>query len=406
MVAMALGAATVVALFESCGPMDANVQSLEVGHLIDVPVERVEAFEEIAETCGASEESDASLTRRPYLQDVSSHEAALLWTSTASDEVVRIEQADGELVVEAVGEDMPTRFLPEGAQRRIRVGGLSPATTYCYSIYRGDALVFGPAGFRTAPDDLEAPVDFVVFGDSGSGRAEQWMVRDQLLTVPSEFVVHVGDVAYENGSMESFEEFFFEPYAEIGHSVPFFLTAGNHDLRTAGGGPYYEIFEHPTNGGDDLGGRYSFDWGPIHFISINTNDIEEDERAWVAEDLASTDKPWKIAYMHHPMYSSGSEHGSNLVARGILEDVLVEHGVQLVFAGDDHHYERTSPQRGVTYIVTGGGGRGTRPVGHSDFTVFSEDVLHFVSVHVEGSDLRLYAIDAMGAVFDSVHLTL
>ena len=60
----------------------------------------------------------------------------------------------------------------------------------------------------------------------------------------------------------------------------------------------------------------------------------------------------------------------------------------------------------MTYIVTGGGGRGTRPVGHSDFTVFSEDVLHFVSVHVEGSDLRLYAIDAMGAVFDSVHLTL
>jgi hypothetical protein len=81
------------------------------------------------------------------------------------------------------------------------------------------------------------------------------------------------------------------------------------------------------------------------------------------------------------------------------------HGVQLVLAGHDHDYERTQPIQGVTYIVTGGGGRYTRPVGASDFTAFSREVMHFVHGTLHGDSLVLDAIDATGQTFDSVTLT-
>nr|MBA2540711.1 metallophosphoesterase [Deltaproteobacteria bacterium] len=106
-------------------------------------------------------------------------------------------------------------------------------------------------------------------------------------------------------------------------------------------------------------------------------------------------------YMHRPPYSSG-EHGSDTGLRTKLAPVLERHGVQLVLSGHDHDYERMIPQDGVAYVVTGGGGRGTRPVGESSFTAFSEAVIHFVIVEVLVDELILHAIDATGVEFDSL----
>ena len=122
---------------------------------------------------------------------------------------------------------------------------------------------------------------------------------------------------------------------------------------------------------------------------------------WLDEDLSTTDRPWKIVYMHRPPYSSG-EHGSDAGLRAKLAPILEKHGVQLVLSGHDHDYERMVPQNGVQYIVTGGGGRGTRTVGSSSFTAFSEAVIHFVIVEVKLEELIVHAIDATGVEFDSV----
>jgi hypothetical protein len=81
---------------------------------------------------------------------------------------------------------------------------------------------------------------------------------------------------------------------------------------------------------------------------------------------------------------------------------MQKHGVQLVLAGHDHNYERVKPQHGITHVVTGGGGVGTREVGKSSFTAISEDVIHFVQVEVLQDELILHAIDGMGREFDSV----
>ena len=83
---------------------------------------------------------------------------------------------------------------------------------------------------------------------------------------------------------------------------------------------------------------------------------------------------------------------------------LVRGHAALVLNGHDHDYERTTPQNGVTYVVTGGGGIGVRDVGVSSFTAFSVAVIHFVYVTVEGNELALHAIDGVGKEFDSLVL--
>jgi hypothetical protein len=109
--------------------------------------------------------------------------------------------------------------------------------------------------------------------------------------------------------------------------------------------------------------------------------------------------------MHKPAYSSG-HHGSDHKVRAILVPVLERHGAQLLLAGHDHDYERTKAINGLVHIVTGGGGRGTRSMGRSDYTAFGNRVAHFVYVTADAEQLTLQAIDATGQLFDSARLRI
>jgi hypothetical protein len=78
---------------------------------------------------------------------------------------------------------------------------------------------------------------------------------------------------------------------------------------------------------------------------------------WFDEQLARSQSPWKIAYLHHPLYSSGIRHGPELVLRNALEPLLTKYGVQVMFAGHEHFYERLVPQKGVQHFITGAAGQ-------------------------------------------------
>jgi hypothetical protein len=225
-------------------------------------------------------------------------------------------------------------------------------------------------------------------------------------TVKFDLMLHLGDIAYDDGRLSQFEGQFFDSYAPMLRSFPSFPTSGNHDYRTQSAAPFRQVFMLPENGGTEGRERwYSFDWGDVHFVALDTERMNATQAEWLDRDLAATEQPWKIVYGHKPPYSSG-EHGSNGTFREFFGPVIERHGVQLVLSGHDHHYERTKPIRSVTYIVSGGGGHGTRSVGSSDFTAFSEDVLHFVYGELVGRDLVLHAIDGVGREFDSVRISL
>ncbi len=380
---------------------------------LDAPLaNRVEMKAERDSQCGSgalTERGDAVIERTPYLQRLDSSATSVLFTvGEGAVDPAALELAvttpDGKAVgtVEIARDDV---LAPAGAvPMRSRVEGLSPFTMYCYQILEGGAPLMERAGFRTAPEtgDLETSFGFIAMGDSGDASSDQLAVLEQMFTVDHDFIVHVGDIAYGSGTLGEFEANHFAVYSPLLELVPFFPAPGNHEYKTDRAAPYLSVFEVPENGDPvDPERYYSFDYGPIHFASIDTNELDDAQVAWLADDLAATDQPYVVVFGHHPPYSSG-DHGSSEGVRARLAPILAENHVQLMLTGHDHHYERTNPIEGVTYIVTGGGGVGTRPTGWSSFTALACEVLEFVYFDYDGGDLVLHAIDGTGEEFDNL----
>ena len=184
-----------------------------------------------------------------------------------------------------------------------------------------------------------------------------------------------------------------------------FPASGNHEYGTEDAAPFREAFVLPENGAPDGVERwYSYDWGDVHLVALDSERVGAAQAAWLDADLDATRLPWTIVYFHRPPFSSG-DHGSDDNVRRWFVPLFVKHHVPLVLTAHDHDYERTKPIDGVTYVVSGGGGRGTRAVGQSAFTAFAESVCHFVYVEVVDQTLTLHAIDGVGQEFDSVLLS-
>jgi calcineurin-like phosphoesterase family protein len=339
------------------------------------------------------------MARRPYLQNVTSTSASILLTTV---------EPNMDVPIRLLGADRTTRELPTeldaadgtGHQRRARFDGLQPATKYCYQV--GDWAK--TVAFNTAPPSgAGARVRFVAFGDSGGDSRES--VRREMERVPFDLMLHVGDIAYERGEVAEFESKFFATYGNLIARLPIFPASGNHEYITADAAPYREVFELPGNGGQHGVERwFSFDWGDIHFVALDTERVGPEQAVWLERDLGRTALRWRVAYMHKPPYSSGV-HGSSLTVREAFAHVFERFGVQLVLSGHDHDYERTEPIGGVTYIVTGGGGKSLRPVGSSDFTAHSESTFHFVHGTLQGETLWIRAIDTSGELIDAARLS-
>ncbi len=397
----------VVTLLSGCVPNESGrFAANTTGQLLEPPAPRLDASAELREACGEPAAPGASVARLPYLQSVSADRASVLWTTPGGAVTLEVYRP-GEAPYRVASERVPTEFLSGAEQRRAALTALSAGTVYCYELLdEAGERVAGPYGFRTAPGaDAGERIDILVFGDSGGGGPDQFAVAEQLGSVPIDFVLHTGDVAYGSGTLPQLEANYFQVYESWLGSFPVFLSSGNHDYATADLGPYREVFHLPENGGPDGAERwYSFDWGPVHVTVLDTERGDAAQAEFLERDLAGTDRPWRIVVAHKGPYSSGV-HGSNGAFRQSYEPILQRHGVQVVFTGHDHHYERTRPMGGVTYVLTGGGGMSTRPVtANPEWAEIAEDALHFVYVSIEHGVMRLHAIDATGREFDGVEI--
>jgi hypothetical protein len=384
-----------------------NVEASQLGDVSHPLTQRIDPEQAIAQACAASAGAttvDGAFTKRPFLQQMTDTSVHIDWTSAAEPAPSVVVTAPGEgavATVAATGDDS----VQAASGRRAwsaPVTGLMADTTYCYEIKAGDA-VLGRAGFHTAPAAGQGkPIRFVAFGDSGTGSSDQMAAYTQLRTVPFDFLIHTGDVGYGNGTSTELQQHFFDVYADTLEDFPAFPSSGNHEYNSADAAPFREAFDLPTNGGPSGTERwYSFDWGDAHFVALDTERTGPVQAKWLEADLAANKRPWTIVFNHKPPYSSG-EHGNDGGFQTYFNPILEKYKVQLVLSGHDHDYERMNTMKGVTYVVTGGGGAGTRPVGKSSFTAFSEAVIHFVYVTIEGDTLTLHAIDGAGKEFDSV----
>ena len=265
--------------------------------------------------------------RTPYLQRVDAGSAELSWVSPAdAGQSVVISATDGTRRCEPPARDDAARSrrrAPRSGWRRSRRS--RPTPIYCYDVQTG-GTASERLGFRTAPAaGSGATVRFLAFGDSGGGGSDQTALRDQMATVPFDFMIHTGDIAYDRGTRAEFEQNFFSAYADFLKYFPVFPASGNHEYDAEDAAPFREAFVLPENGGPEGKERwYSFDWGDVHFVALDTERTGPVQAAWLDADLTANQLPWTIVYGHRPPFSSG-EHGSDGAFRTHFLPVLEEH---------------------------------------------------------------------------------
>jgi hypothetical protein len=196
-------------------------------------------------------------------------------------------------------------------------------------------------------------VRFVVIGDTGTGTHQQLELAQVMLryhqVFPFEFVLMMGDNMYGGEKAVDYKQKFENIYRPLlDQKVKFYAALGNHDESNQ---RFYEYFNME---GQEY---YHFKKGNVSYYSLNSNYMDKKQVDWLKEKLATDTTTWKIAYFHHPPYSSGGAHGSDTKLREIVEPIFVKHGVSVVFAGHEHFYERIKPQKGIYYFISGSGGK-------------------------------------------------
>ncbi len=361
--------------------------------------------------CGSGDPTvlgNRELGRLPYLQSVTHRSARVLWTSE-SPGVLEMRPASTRAVAPAIAIAASVDATADpgvGHQWVTEATELQPGTMYCYRVENSQGEPWTDwTGFRTAPEPGQT-FELSVLGDLGERSADQYALLDQLENLPNDLVLLTGDVGNPDGTLENFDENFFGVYSSMLGEVPFYPVSGNHDYLTDKGSVYLQVFSLPENGGRAAAERwYSFDWGDAHIVALDTEEIGATQAAWLEADLAEhASARWKIVILHRPPFSSGM-HGDNEDVKEWFVPIFERAGVDLVLAGHDHDYERFVPIGGVSYVVTGGGGRGTRSVSSSDETAFAEDVIHLVHLRISPNELTGWAVDAIGRVFDTFQLT-
>ena len=242
-------------------------------------------------------------------------------------------------------------------------------------------------------------VKFAVIGDNGTGERAEYDVGQQMAAArqrfPFDLVLMLGDNMYGRQAAEDFVTKFERPYAALlSQGVLFYASLGNHDNQT---NRNYKPFNMK-------GERYfTFVKKNVRFFVLDTNQLDPQQRAWLDDALQRSSDEWRICYFHHPIYSDGGRHGSDVALRVTLEPLLVKHGVNVVFSGHDHVYERIKPQKGITYFISGSGGELRKGDVHpSSMTAayFDQDQ-SFMLVEISGDELFFQAISRTGATVDA-----
>ncbi len=290
------------------------------------------------------------------------------------------------------------------------------AVIYPTMRWKMDLVPGDPPNVALQPEAWSVTEDsatFAVLGDNGTGGRNAMDIARQMAhtyeETPYGLVVLLGDISYYGSIADRYEEVFLEPLGPLlDAGVTFELAVGNHELEYV---PSSEANQEIVRRIEEVGAEgsfYSVVHGPVEIFILDSSTPQitgaagPEQLAWLEGALSSSTAPWKVAAFHHPPYSSGGR-GSSVEVREVLKPLFIKYGVDLVLTGHDHHYERTVPLNGVTYVV-GGAGSKLRAAGASDFTAVSENTLQFMIAEATTDSLALRAVGADGAIIDGFTL--
>jgi 3',5'-cyclic AMP phosphodiesterase CpdA len=455
-------------------------------------------------TARAEEPGAGLFLVKPYLQlgDAGPETLQILW---------HVADADADWSVEhrtAADRPWTEAGAPEG--RRVAVGGIAPhriyratvsgleaGRTFEYQIKKASETVFSATA--RARKAAGQPHRFVAFGDCGAGTPSEKAIAFQAHQAKPDFVMIAGDIVYDRGQLSEYRERFWPVYnaddpspssgVPLLRSTLFVAAPGNHDIATRDLGKfpdglaYFSAWSQPLNGPlgkigmantPTLSGpeanraaflatagsayprmaNFSFDYGNAHWTILDANTYvdwtDESLRAWVAADLAAArGATWRFVCFHQPGFNSAKKHFTEQQMR-LMAPVFEAGGVDVVFNGHVHNYQRTYPMRfapdvdasghfpkksgqiagkwtldksfdgraktkpsGVIYVITGAGGAGLyNPEQQDDRASWQEFTHTFLAkvhslsvVDVEGRSLTLRQVSEAGEEIDRFTVT-
>ena len=240
---------------------------------------------------------------------------------------------------------------------------------------------------------------FAAIGDNGTGDRPQYEVAEQMTkahgTFPFDLVIMLGDNMYGGQKPSDFVKKFEQPYAPLlAAGVKFQASLGNHDRPE-------NVSYKPYN----MNGQryYTYVRNNVRLFALDSTFMDPKQLEWLDASLKDAREDWKICYFHHPLYSNASRHGSSVDLRVLLEPILIKHGVNVVFSGHDHVYERVKPQKGIYYFVSGSAGqlrKGNMTRSEETAASFDQDQ-SFMLIEVAGAELFFQAISRTGQTVDS-----
>ena len=261
----------------------------------------------------------------------------------------------------------------------------------------------GQAQDKPVPKIEASPesVKFAVLGDTGTGDRPQYEIGERLAALrsafPFEFVILLGDNMYGGESSRDFQNKFERPYQKLlAAGVKFYASLGNHDepeRQTS-----YKLF--------NMGGERYYTFKPkdgVRFFALDSNYVDKKQSDWFEQELKNSGSEWKIAFFHHPLYSSGDKHGPDLELRKVLEPLMIKYGVDVVFAGHEHFYERIKPQHGIQHFILGSSAKlrrnGLRDTGITEKGFDADNA--FMIVEIVGDDMIFQTLSRVGNIVDS-----
>lgn len=267
----------------------------------------------------------------------------------------------------------------------------------------------GPAEQVLALPKRPGSIRFAAIGDAGRGDRFQHEVAATMAAFRKvfdfSFVVMLGDNVYDGGTPRDYRLKFELPYKPfLDDDVKFYATIGNHDDPNQ---PQYKPF--------NMGGQRYYTFvadgsllsrladTDVRFFMVDTEALNRAQLTWLDRELSRSRARWNIPIFHRPIYTSGRYRLPAQFLRASLEPVLLRHEVRLALSGHEHFYQRTPPQRGVTYFISGGAGslrRGDLRQSRLTADGFDADY-HFMLFEVTRDRVYFQAISRTGHSIDA-----
>jgi hypothetical protein len=350
------------------------------------------------------------IVRGPYLQATTTYSTVVVWwTNILAPSAVSY--GIGSLSQQASDPTLTRQHV-------MLIGGLTAGTTYTYQVVSG-SVTSTTSTFNTAalPGSMFA---FAAVGDFGGGSPDETRIANNIATGGTEFVQTLGDNVYPDAQDPDFattyfdcDARFYKPYASVMKQQTIWFANGNKEYY--GDGAFWQNVWIPNNKR-----WYSYDWGDAHILVLDTelpHAPGTPQYQFAEADLvANQSKRWRIALVHRPPYSSISNNSSSTDVRMYLVPLFEQQNVQLVLSGNSHNYERTFPllggvpqsSRGVTYIVSGGGGNGLNQftITQPSWSAFRIATYEHLRITVSPISLQVDAISGDdGSILDSTTIT-